>query len=253
MTNTLLSITELYVRYGQKSIISNLSLELIKGRAYVILGPSGCGKSTLLYTLSGVLPRKAHVIGTLEKSPDLKQALILQDYGLFPWKTVLDNTLLPLQIHESKKTDEQEKRASALLEELGLGQHLNDYPQHISGGQKQRVAIARALIQNPDILFLDEPFSALDALTREALQDEMKKIQRQNDLTLFMVTHSIEEAVYMGDTILLMNAQGHIYDQFDRPSNTHINNRSETSFYEMCITIRKKMKEEHREKTSLSL
>ena len=190
--------------YGySKPLFKDLSLEIKKGEQWAILGHSGCGKSTLLQILGGLIKSEGVFFGDEKlSSPRPEIQIILQEYGLFLWKTVEQNVGLPLLFSGEKKIRIKEK-VSDILHEFGLEKYLRSYPGELSGGQRQRVAIARAMITNPQVLLMDEPFSALDEFTREKLQNYVMELAHKNNITTVMVTHSIEEAVKMADKILL--------------------------------------------------
>lgn len=207
--------------------LENISFSLKQRERCVIIGPSGCGKSSLLYLLAGLLsPTAGSVYINREKvtGPRDEVALILQDHGLFPWKTVYANAELGLLI---KKTDKEKRQREVLnlLKKLGLAEHLDKYPSQLSGGQRQRVAIARALAQRPKLLLMDEPFSALDALTRERLQNTILELWRDKELTYILVTHSIEEAVFLGEKIIVLSPQP------GKITKTIVNSKSGSDFY----------------------
>jgi len=240
-----------------KQIVNNLNLTLAPRRTYALLGPSGCGKTTLLYALGNLLPTNCHLTGAIETIEGLKVSTVLQDFGLFPWKTVLENTLLPLRIQSKKNKTKLLKpdieKATKMLKNLKLDEHIHHFPKALSGGQKQRVAIARSWLMAPDLLLLDEPFSSLDALTREALQNQVKTLFYKEPLTVFLVTHSIEEAVFLGQTILVMNESGHIIATLDNESFEAEYQREEEAFYKQCLYLRKVLKGAYHEKTSFNL
>ncbi|MCL1852066.1 MAG: ABC transporter ATP-binding protein [Peptococcaceae bacterium] len=190
------------------TVYDNFSLEVGAGECLALIGPSGCGKSTLLAMLAGLRPpiRGSVVInGRAVASPRLKTGFILQEYGLFPWLTVEGNIRLGLRIRGTDIRQEQ-PRIDALLDELDISVTKKRYPSQLSGGQRQRVALARVLILDPDLLLMDEPFSSLDALTRESMQQLLLGIQKNHHLTTILVTHSIEEAVLLGTRILVLTA-----------------------------------------------
>ena len=197
---------------GEAPLVSSLSQHWEKGCFHLLIGPSGCGKSTLLSLAAGLLPAtpgSVLVAGRPAEAGRRDMAFVFQDHGLFPWKTVRDNLALGLEIRGDRKNAIRD-RVSQMLGILDLRHREKAYPRELSGGERQRLAIGRALILEPDLLLLDEPFSALDAMTREELQDRLWQWGREagKNLTLVMVTHSIEEAVYLGDRIHIMNRQG---------------------------------------------
>lgn len=186
-----------------------------RGDSWVILGPSGCGKTTLLYLIAGLLIPESGIVkidGNPLDRPRPKSGLILQDYGLLPWSTVKQNVELGLQVRSFYGPDgkhaptihEQQPDVDHWLDRLGLTPHENKFPGQLSGGQRQRTAIARTLVLKPDLLLMDEPFSSLDAPTREGLQLLTLELVREEQITLVLVTHSIEEAAFVGKQILLL-------------------------------------------------
>ncbi|MEW6265531.1 MAG: ABC transporter ATP-binding protein [Thermodesulfobacteriota bacterium] len=187
-------------------VLAGISFRLEAGRTLSVIGPSGCGKTTLLYILAGLSPASAGrvLIGGAEHTDLIgRTSFVLQDFGLFPWKTVDENVALGLTIRGAPRNDRR-LVVRELLIEMGLTGHERKYPAQLSGGQKQRVAIARALATRPDLLLLDEPFSSLDALTREHLQDTLLGLWQTRHLTWIIVTHSVEEAVFLGDRIMVL-------------------------------------------------
>jgi len=170
-----------------------------RGKFSAVIGPSGCGKTSLIKIIAGLLvPDEGAIRGANGQT-----AVIFQDYGLLPWKTVRDNAELPLLIRGVRRNGRE--KVMTLLEEFGLGSFAGHYPQQLSGGMRQRLAIVRALACEPELLLMDEPFSSLDALTRESAQDFILSVQRTRRLTVIMVTHSIEEAVYLADMVYVMS------------------------------------------------
>ena len=187
-------------------VLDNVTFSLAAGDTLAIIGPSGCGKTTLLYILSGLMhPSSGDVKINASDSTETtdKIAFILQNFGLFPWKTVKQNISLGLKIRNIPKDDRQQI-ASKLMEELDLKPLSSRYPFQLSGGQQQRIAIARALATDPEVLLMDEPFSSLDAITRERLQSILLDTWRRRKLTYVIVTHSVEEAVFLGKYIMVL-------------------------------------------------
>ena len=192
---------------GKCPVLDNISFSILPGETMAVIGPSGCGKTTLLYVLSGLLDPSSGIIkfhGRDKGRPGSDSAFILQDFGLFPWKTVEKNVSLGLEVKGTPAKLRKSITAS-LLKELGLDTMALRYPVEISGGQKQRVAIARALATEPDILLMDEPFSSLDAITREKLQNTILDTWQRRNLTYILVTHSVEEAVFLGKRIMVLS------------------------------------------------
>ncbi len=219
--------------------LEGVSFSIAKGESCSVIGPSGCGKTTLLFILFGLLkPTEGEI---LINSKNI--ALILQDYGLFPWKTVYENVSLGLEIRGVKK-EEQRKIVLPLLEKLGLKGFENHYPRQLSGGMQQRVAFARALALNPEVLLMDEPFSSLDALTREKLQNFLLKLWINNKVTMVLVTHSIEEAVFLGRKIVVLSQRpGRVLKIIDNPEMGSLDYRNREEFFEKCREVRKSIEE----------
>ena len=196
VSNKILEISNLKKIYHDKNseitAIDNISL-LIKDKEFVsIVGPSGCGKSTLLSILSGLEEKSG---GDILLDKNLKVGYMLQKDSLFPWRTILENCLVGLEVTNTLN-DTSKKRVIRLLETYGLKDFMNKYPDSLSGGMRQRVALIRTLATDPDILFLDEPFSALDYVTRLALSDDLDRIIKNEGKTASMVTHDRAESIY---------------------------------------------------------
>lgn len=206
-------------------VLQNLSLRIEQGEALAILGPSGCGKSTLVNALAGTLPVDSGVMDYIKENdrqalnPKVhKIGMIPQNCGLLPWKTVRANCLLPLKIRHEAITAERKQEIQRIYESLNVEGLLTRYPKEISGGQVQRVAIARAFILRPDLLLMDEPFSALDAITRDEARKLFLRVWEKNRAATILVTHSIEEALYLGNTIIVMGShEGNIKYRMQNP------------------------------------
>ncbi len=186
--------------------LDHVSLQIEKGEFLCLLGPSGCGKTTLLNSVAGfekVNTGSIQIDGKQVLEPSIRNVTIFQNYGLLPWRTVQKNVELGL---ESKKVSKKERHdiASKYIDLVGLSKFSKSHPSQLSGGMQQRVAIARALAVDPEIIFMDEPFGALDALTRLKMQDEISNIWEQQKKTIIFVTHDIEEAVFLADRIVIM-------------------------------------------------
>jgi len=222
--------------------LSAINLNVKKGESWALIGPSGCGKSSLLFLIAGLLfPQKGmvEVLGQAVTRPREDVALILQDYGLFPWKNVRDNIALGLKLRGYAKKYQNEK-VNSLLETMGLAEFGSKYPSQLSGGQQQRVAVARALALQPALLLMDEPFSALDALTRESLQEMLLDIWLQQKMTLVFVTHNIEEAVFLGEYIAIFSPRpGTIKKIVANKGMGSKNYRATTEYYRRCSEVRK--------------
>jgi len=229
------------VAYGNNSVLTNFNFNIEIGKTYAVVGPSGCGKTTLVYSISDLLPQTAVSSGDCESETQVSKATVLQDYGLFPWKSVYDNATLPLTLKNVPITICNTK-AEAVFNKLGISNLTARYPHELSGGQKQRVAIARALITEPDLIVMDEPFSSVDTITREKLQDDLKCLIKESGNTLFLVTHNIEEAVYLAQQVLVLNDEGTLVKVFDNPCYEVSDGREQDLFYKICIQIRKCMK-----------
>jgi len=189
--------------------LSNFNLEITKGEFVSIVGPSGCGKSTFLNILLGLLRPDTGQIeldGTPIAGPGQERAMVFQEFGLLPWRTVQANVELGLELKGIPAT-ERAARARELIKLVGLSHFENHYPHELSGGMKQRVGLARALATDPEVLLMDEPFAALDAQTRDLMQAELLQIWERTKKTVLFVTHSIEEAAYLSDRVIVMTAR----------------------------------------------
>lgn len=210
----LLSVEGVTLRYAtRKNIVTatwRVSFSVSQSNRFVILGPSGCGKSTLLKAVGGyVRPVEGSILlhGSKVTAPGPDRVFVFQEFDqLLPWKTVKQNITFALAAGARLRGGEAEERAMFFIEKVRLGEFANSYPHTLSGGMKQRVAIARALAMEPKILLMDEPFAALDALTRAQMQDELLQLWEGAKFTVLFVTHSIPEALRIGDRILLLSA-----------------------------------------------
>ena len=199
-----LRVQDLTRDYGDGPVLDRLSFGLAPGDSLAVIGPSGCGKSTLLYLLAGLdAPQGGRVSLTGSGGKEPRVAIILQDYGLFPWKTVWENIALPLELAGGSKK-ETAVTVAAMLNELQLEGLESRYPDQLSGGQRQRVAIGRALVTGPDILLMDEPFSSLDAITREQMQNLVLDLWQRRRMTFVLVTHSVAEAAFLGKRVMVL-------------------------------------------------
>lgn len=206
-----LEVRGLTVAYGAQTVLENLSFTLPAGASLAIVGESGCGKTTLLTTLAGLLKPRSGTIrwrtAAGQDIPRLHSSFVWQGLGLFPWKTVRENLALPFALKNAVVPKaEGPARVEAMLTELGLKGLEDRWPAQLSGGQRQRLALGRALIADPEVLFMDEPFSALDALRRERLQDFLADLRVRRPVTMIFVTHDIAEAVYLASHVLLLAA-----------------------------------------------
>jgi len=205
----ILSASHLSLTYpnsnGGLRALNDVSFEVNEGEFVCVVGPSGCGKSSLLKLLAGLrTPTTGEVIfeGERIRATPEKIALVFQKANLMPWRTVFDNITLPLEL-KNLPNHKKESRAREMIDLVGLNGFESAYPRELSGGMEQRVAIARALVQYPDVLLLDEPFGSLDALTRERMALELMRIWNLYGKTVIMVTHSISEAVFLADRVLV--------------------------------------------------
>lgn len=212
MTDNFISIEAIAKRYpapkGTTTIFENLWLGVNRGEFVCVIGHSGCGKTTVLNILAGLdAPSDGAVIvdGQAIEGPSLDRAVIFQGHSLLPWRTVLGNVAYAVTSKWRKwPTAQVNKHAQTFIDLVGLTGAEHKHPSELSGGMKQRVGIARALSIEPKILLMDEPFSALDALTRGTLQDEVRRICQETGQTVFMITHDVDEAIYLADKIVLM-------------------------------------------------
>lgn len=197
-----------FVRRGRiQPILQNLDLAVEKGAAVVVLGPSGCGKSSLLNVLAGFQPLdggRVHLDGRTLAGPGGERGVVFQDDALMPWLNARDNVALGLRLRGLPRS-ERERRAQEMLELVGLAQHGEHAIGELSGGQRQRLGLARALAVDPDFLLLDEPFGALDALTRERMQVLLLDVWKRTGKGLFLITHSVDEALFLATELLVLD------------------------------------------------
>src|SRR5450759_934070 len=211
--STLLNVSGVTLRYKTSSVVvtatEKVSFSVDRSDRFVLLGPSGCGKSTLLKAVGGYLKPSEGKMRINDREivdPGADRMMIFQEFDqLLPWKTVLENVMFPLLMTRRLPRREAGQRARAYLEKVGLTSVVDSYPHTLSGGMKQRVAIARGMAMEPDILLMDEPFAALDALTRRTCQDELLQLWEETKFTVLFVTHSIAEAIKIGNHCLLLS------------------------------------------------
>lgn len=209
----LLDVRGVTLRYKTPNLLvtatENVSFEVRQSDRFVLLGPSGCGKSTLLKAVGGYMKPVSgsiHINGRAVTKPGPDRMMVFQEFDqLMPWKTVLENVMFPLTVARKLSEKEAEERARAYIDKVKLTRAVNSYPHTLSGGMKQRVAIARGMAMQPDILLMDEPFAALDALTRRQMQDELLQLWEDTRFTVIFVTHSIAEAIKISNRILLLS------------------------------------------------
>ena len=245
----MIEIANLSVTYDREhetpyEALDRVSLTVPKGTVCAVLGPSGCGKSTLIKTVAGLLHPASGTV-TMDGAPldphRVTIGFMPQNYGLLPWRTALSNVLLGQRI---RKQDVQAARARAgeLFTQLGIAGLEDRFPKELSGGQQQRGALARAFLLAPDLLLMDEPFSALDAITREEMQDVFLTLWREAQTTTVLVTHYVEEALYLGRTIVLMRAGGTIAETIDNPLFGREGLRDDPAYFALARQLREKIR-----------
>jgi NitT/TauT family transport system ATP-binding protein len=193
--------------YGTTEALRNVDLEFSRGKLTTLLGPSGCGKTTLLKIIAGLIPATSGEIRVNDKvvtGPGPERAFVFQDFALMPWATVERNVAFGLELR-GVNAAERKRVATRYIEEVGLAGFADKYPHELSGGMRQRVGIARAFAVNADVLLLDEPFSAVDEQNRRKFQEDLLRLVEMEKKTFIFVTHSIEEAVYVSDRIVLLS------------------------------------------------
>lgn len=241
----MIAIRDLSVKYRRKNeetlALDKVSIDIVRGGIYTFIGPSGCGKSTFLYVLAGILKDYTGTV-LLDGQPidpvSQRIGLILQNYGLLPWKTVYQNAMLGVKIKKGRQV--WDEYSSYIVKKLGIDTLLDRYPKELSGGQQQRVAIARAFILQPDLLLMDEPFSALDAISREEMQELFLKTWKENNVTTIFITHSVDEALYLGSKIAVFSpSPGRILEVLNNPCFQLDNLRFREEYYDMSVKLRK--------------
>ena len=189
--------------------LKNISLDVKKGEFVVLVGPSGCGKTSFINAVAGLVEPESGVInvnGKPVKGPGPDRAMVFQDYALMPWKTVESNIRIPFEFQNlGISIEDQNKRIKDCINLVDLNGFEKSFPYELSGGMKQRVGIARALVTHPTILLADEPFAAIDAMTREAMQAELERIVNQSNQTVIFITHSIDEAITLADRVVVIS------------------------------------------------
>ncbi|HVY15123.1 MAG TPA: ABC transporter ATP-binding protein [Rhodopila sp.] len=234
----MIAVRRLTKRFAGVVALSEIEFSIREGELVVVVGPSGCGKSTLLRILAGLLPQsegEASLHGTPITGPRRDIGVVFQSPVLFPWRTVLGNALLPVDVQRLGR-DKLRATAMDLLRLVGLDGFEHRYPWQLSGGMQQRVALVRALIHDPALLLMDEPFGALDAMTREQMNQELQRIWMERRKTVLFITHSIGEAVFLADRVLVMTPRpGRIADELvidlPRPRGLEVMNTPEFGAY----------------------
>ena len=203
-------VRKIYRKNGREMTVLDIErLAVREGEFVTIIGPSGCGKSTLLHIMGGFIPAEAGTImvyGNVVNGPGPDRGMMFQEFSLFPWKTVAGNVAWGLEAQGFEK-GQIEETVAKYLDIMNLAEFRNHYPAEISGGMKQRAALARVLAFDPKVLLMDEPFGALDAQTRETMQEEVTRIWERTRKTIVFVTHDIEEAVFLGDRVVVLSAR----------------------------------------------
>ena len=221
-------------------VLDDVSLQVGAGASCAVIGPSGCGKTSLLFLLAGLLEPTAGRVRVADRS---RTGVILQHYGLLPWKSVAANIGLGLRLQGADR-EQIRARVNELLVEMDLAAFADHFPGQLSGGMQQRVALARALATGPQLLLMDEPLSALDALTRERLQHTILDIWQRHRVTMVLVTHSIEEAVFLGRTVVVLTDRpARVAAVVDNPGAGRSDYRQSETFFHQCRQLRALIRE----------
>ena len=240
----MIKTNDLSVCYGDTVAVKQLNISIKQGEKVSVVGKSGCGKTSLLHAFAGLVQATSgHVLVQDQLVSGIRHgtAIILQKDGLFPWKNVEDNVMLGILNNGSKES--KKRKINAVLRELGIEDQKNKYLKELSGGQRQRVAIARALVQEPDLLLMDEPTGSLDMITKEEFQSSLHELYNKHEMTSVIVTHDIEEAVFLGEIIYVLD-QGSIVGQIPNPLYGKTNVRNSIEFYELCLKVRQVMRDD---------
>ena len=247
MPDPIISLQNVDLIYGSRTLpvraLENVSLTAADGEFVSVVGPSGCGKSTLLKVISGLLPHSNGMVlvnGQPIKGPPPSIGIVFQSALLMPWRSILDNVLVQIDMRDLRRSDYQEK-AHGLLKMVGLSAFEAAYPYQLSGGMQQRVGICRALVHSPQLLIMDEPFGALDAMTREQMMIELQRIWMDQKTTILFITHSLSEAIFLSDRVLVMGPRpGRVVGEFtiDIPRPRRIRDERSPAFAEYADRIR---------------
>lgn len=230
------NVTKSFTQEGQKQVVlQEINFNVDKGEFLCIVGPSGCGKTTLLRMIAGLdFPTNGRILeeGTEISGPSIERGYVFQQYSLFPWLNVLENVTFGLEL-KGMEEEERLQKAREYLKMVGLSQAEKSYPKELSGGMKQRAAIARSLVNDPHVLLMDEPFSALDVQTRHKLQEELVRIWKEEQKTVIFVTHNVDEAVFLADHVVVLSRNpGKVIKRFQIQLN-RIRDRSAPQFLEL--------------------
>ncbi|MGA8820828.1 MAG: ABC transporter ATP-binding protein [Xanthobacteraceae bacterium] len=231
-------------RKGEVHAVDNVSLSIGAGEFVAILGPSGCGKSTLLNMIAGLLPATAGSIAVLGKpvnGPVHELGIVFQQHLMLGWRTILNNVMLQIEVRRLDKAS-YKKRAQSLLERVGLGEFADRFPDELSGGMNQRASIVRALVHNPGLLLMDEPFGALDAITRDQIGLDFHLLSREEGKTVVFITHSISEAVFLSNRVIVMSPRPGKVEEIvpiELGSTRHFEIREEPDFVRYTRHIRR--------------
>jgi len=249
----MLTLNNISLKYGEVPALNNINLSIAQGEICAIIGPSGSGKTSILNILAGNIGNYSGDVSLGGVPIDHKQkriGLISQDYGLLPWKTAYKNVILPLNIKGLDVRTHTDK-INYIMNKLEIDHLKNRYPVSLSGGQKQRLAIASTFIMEPDLLLMDEPFSALDQITKETTQELFFHVWKEVRPTAVFVTHSIEEAVFIGQRIVMLSkSPGSIIKIIDNPTFGCGDVRTNQEYLDICKNIREIIKSEWRDKES---
>ena len=222
-------------------VLEDVSLQVGAGASCAVIGPSGCGKTSLLFLLAGLLEPTAGRVRVADRS---RTGVILQHYGLLPWKSVAANIGLGLRLQGADR-EQIRARVNELLVEMDLAAFADHFPGQLSGGMQQRVALARALATGPQLLLMDEPLSALDALTRERLQHTILDVWQRHRVTMVLVTHSIEEAAFLGQTVVVLTDRpARVAAVVENPGAGRADYRQSETFFHQCRLLRTLIREQ---------
>lgn len=249
MTSSMIEVRGLSYAYpteqGKSRVLEDIDMLVARGEVCAVIGPSGCGKSTLLKIVAGILggyEGRVTIDGEPVRPAVQRIGFMPQNYGLLPWKTVRENIELGLRIRRGKI---EAGKVKHLMQRLGISELGGRYPHELSGGQQQRVGLARAFLLQPDVLLMDEPFSALDAITREEMQEVFLSLWQEQNLTTILVTHYVEEALYLGQRILILSSRpGRIAETIDNPLFGRADSREEAAFFRMGAHLRQSIKKD---------